>query len=413
MEKLLYPAFGNNMKSEAEMNTRQIKELVILGISAIFGCKKPYSPPAATANSHYLVVQGVIAAGQDSTIITLSRTVSLSGTASSVPELNATVTVVSDQNITYPIPQVDSGKYAAPPLSLDNARKYSLHITTTDGHTYASDYEAVKVTPPIDTLGFNINATNDGINIYTNAHDPTNNTHYYRWDYTETYIYESALVSYFIFDPSNPYYNASVLRTPAQLIHTCYITTNSSTVLLNSSAALKQDVINNNPITQIPNTSEKLTNEYSIMVRQYALTQDAYKFWYVLKRNTEQIGTIFDVQPSEVNGNIHCTSNPAEPVIGYMSVSTISQKRIFIDRTELPAWPYSQPSCTAYIDTWFKKGVPPGFLTEAVDIPLGSVLSKWDAMANDTAYSVQVGYYSCVDCRYHNHGKTVAPSFWR
>src|SRR5579872_4921258 len=84
------------------------------------GCKKNYAPPAITANYNYLVVEGVIAAGQDSTIINLSRTVNISGTTTHNPEQNAIVTVESDQNVSYAIPETDSGKYAAAPLNLDN-----------------------------------------------------------------------------------------------------------------------------------------------------------------------------------------------------------------------------------------------------------------------------------------------------
>ena len=41
-------------------------------------CRKPYSPPITTANVNYLVVEGVINSGADSTIIKLSRTTPLS-----------------------------------------------------------------------------------------------------------------------------------------------------------------------------------------------------------------------------------------------------------------------------------------------------------------------------------------------
>src|SRR6185312_13788024 len=284
---------------------------------------------------------GVIAAGADSTIITLNRSVNVSQQVVASPERGATIVVESDQNNVYPLTEVDTGRYGAGPLNLDINRKYRLHIATADGRTYESDYETVKITPPIDTLGYNI--TNDGLEFYTNAHDAANNTHYYRWDYTETYIYNSAVQSDYVFDSSRPDLDMAVRRTPDQQVHTCYVTLPGSTIILNSSAALNQDIIRNNPITSISKFSEKVYYKYSILVKQYALTPTAYQFWSILKRNSQQIGTIFDVQPSEIQSNLRCTSNPAEPVIGYLSVSSISQKRIFIDRTELPAWPITYP----------------------------------------------------------------------
>ena len=389
--------------------------IYVLSFSAIAvsGCKKPYTPSVVAADNNYLVVEGVIAAGQDSTIIKLNRTVNLTGKTTYNPELDATVMVQGDQSVSYSIPQVDSGRYAAPPLNLDNTHKYRLQITTADGRTYASDYEPVKITPPIDTLVYNI--TNDGLSIYNNTHDPSNNTRYYRWDYTETYIYTSDMITYYIYDPSQTVDTLkSVLRRPDQQIHTCYVNLNSSPIILNSTAALKQDVINNNPITQIPKTSEKILHRYSILLRQYALTPDAYAFWNILKRNTQQIGTIFDAQPSEVKGNIHCTSNPSEPVIGYISVSTISQKRIFIDRTELPAWPYPLPTCSfPYPICWSKGGPVDPDITVGNYIPVGLVKVGLCGFPPKPGYVVSAGQYNCVDCRYHLGGKTKAPGFWK
>jgi hypothetical protein len=402
------------MKSERDMNMKLSTGLSVLAITLIYGCKRSYAPPAITGNNNYLVIEGIIAAGQDSTIIKLSRTVNLAGTTTANPELNATVTVQGDQNVSYALPQLDSGRYAAPPLNLDNSHKYRLLITTADGRTYASDYEPVKITPPIDTLAYSI--TGDGLNIYTNAHDPSNSTKYYRWDYSETYVYISDINTFYKYDPSNPDpTQQSVIRPADEQINTCYVTLKSSTVLLNSSAKLQQDVIQNNPITEIPKTSEKILHRYSILVKQYALTPDAYNFWSILRKNTEQIGTIFDAQPSEVKGNIHCMSNPAEPVIGYMSVSTIAQKRIFIDRADLPVWPYPVPTCKSYDLCWFQSAAfPPAELISGLIIPLG-VIKQTGSCDKEIrpSYTVIVGDNTCVDCRLHLGGINKAPGFWK
>ncbi|MDO3626770.1 DUF4249 family protein [Mucilaginibacter sp. BT774] len=75
-----------------------------------------------------------------------------------------------------------------------------------------------------------------------------------------------------------------------------------------------------NPILSIASSAEKLSVEYSILVKQYALSADAYKFYANLKKNTEQLGSIFDAQPSAIRGNIHFVTTPAEPVIGYLCI---------------------------------------------------------------------------------------------
>jgi hypothetical protein len=411
------------MKSREEKNMKLSTGISLMAITFVYGCKKPYAPPAITVNNSYLVVEGLIAAGQDSTIIKLSRTVNLSGTTTINPELNATVTVQGDQNVSYSLPQIDSGKYGVPPLNLDNSHKYRLLITTTDEKTYTSDYEPVTVTPPIDSLFFN---TDDkGININLNTHDPSNSTRYYRWDYTETYIYQSDIETHYIFDPTQPdTLKWAAFRTPEQQIHTCYVTLNSSIVDINSSAALSRDVIINNPITQIAMKSEKIEHRYSILVKQYALTKEAYNFWNLLKSNTQKIGNIFDVQPSINIGNIHCTSNPSLPVIGYVSVGTISQKRIFIDRSDLPAWPVPAPLCDPNNfkpnpECWKRVSIyapafVPAELKAGTYIPIGIIDTVGKCYRDSVrSFSVPTVYYACADCRVHLGGKTQKPAFWK
>jgi len=382
---------------------------------AIIGCKKHYSPPAVTADHNYLVVEGVISGGGDSTIIKLSRTIQLSGADKVRHEIGAKVTVGDDQGAAFPLTETDSGRYIAPALALNASHKYKISIVTTDGKTYESGYVPMQVGPPIDSLGYDITA--NGINIYVNAHDVTNQTKYYRWDYTETYIYESEMEDLYEFDNSyKAVSNKFRLRTPAEQVHICYDNMDASTILLASTSDLRQSVVNKTPITQVASTDERIAQKYSILVKQYSLTTDAFNFWSQVKKNTEQIGTIFDVQPSEIQGNVHCTSNPGEPVIGYVSASTVSQKRIFIDRTQIPAWPISPPSDQCPIEkpqlVWYDANIPVD-ITSGVWIPDDSLHVAYDSHNYDSVYTVKTILYNCVDCRYHNHGSTVKPTFWK
>jgi hypothetical protein len=162
---------------------------------------------------------------------------------------------------------------------------------------------------------------------------------------------------------------------------------------------LSNDIIDNTPITVIPDGSEKLTERYSILVKQYALTKEAYEFWQLLRRNTNQVGGLFDAQPSELIGNLHCISNPAEPVIGYVSASTVETKRIFIGRTELSFWHYTAEDffCT------------PKIISDSVQYYLSDTSMAPAYFV--TGGALAIAKKSCVDCRRHG-GKTVKPPFW-
>ncbi|MGZ3999306.1 MAG: DUF4249 family protein, partial [Mucilaginibacter sp.] len=185
-----------------------------------------------------------------------------------------------------------------------------------------------------DSVNYQVNSK--GVTIFVNTHDPANNTVYYRWKYIETYIIHAEYNS--IVKLQTVPFDTIVPRTRSEQIYECWKNNNSLNVIVSSSAKLKQDVIYQSPLTSILTGNEKLANRYSILVTQYALTADAFNYWQNIKKNTEQLGSIFDAQPSQIVGNIHCISTPSEPVIGYISAGKTSQARIFIDNIHLPQW---------------------------------------------------------------------------
>ena len=374
--------------------------LLILVLSAMASCKKPYTPSAVSLPNNYLVVEGVINSGPDLTTIKLSRTVNLDSAATSNPVLHAVVIVEGDQNNTYTLTEGNIGYYYFTGLNLDNSRKYRLRIKTIDNNReYLSDFVPVKNTPPIDSVGFIVKSNR--MQIYINTHDVTNNTRYYRWDYTETWKFHAQFYSAYVSDGS-----AIVNRRPDQFVYYCFANNISSTIVLGSSAKLQQDVIYQNPIISIPSTSEKIEMEYSILLHQYALSGDAYKFWENLKKNTEQLGSIFDAQPSQVSGNIHNIINAAEPVIGYISAGTVQTKRIFINNLQLPqSWFPDYPAqCVA--DTIFNDKVP------TVLIPLPpSLIPMYLLYKQGNAIGFLASERECIDCTIR--GTTKQPNFWK
>ena len=390
--------------------------LYIMLFAAIASCKKPYNPPAISAPNSYLVVEGVIHGGEDSTVITLSRTVNVSSGTTVNPVTGALVIVESSTNNSYSLTEIKPGNYSVSPITLDVSAKYRLRITINNA-VYLSDYVAVLNAPPVDSVNYRIQAT--GLQIYASTHDPSNNTQYYRWDYQETWIIYS---NYFSQYKSN---GDTVLPRNNKIdeIYECWKTDTSSTIILNSSAKLSKSIIVNNPIAFVPSTSEKLSTEYSILVREYALTADAYNFWTNLKKNTEQLGSIFDAEPSQINGNIHAVNNTSEPVIGYISAGGTTTLRIFVSKPHLPASWLAPPVYTSCVlDTGLYQYYPPtggGPINQVNElfnynrgatIPLIPVSGIFLPTKEDP-----IGYNgstpTCVDCTLR--GTNKRPAFWQ
>jgi hypothetical protein len=422
LDYLIFGVFLTNFLVNAILTMKKWLSFFVLITTCTASCKRIYEPPAIIASNSFLVVEGTISSGPDSTFIKLTRTVKISSKSASKPELNAIVSIEDDQNLVVPLTETGNGNYGYSGLNLDHAHKYRLRIKTSNAEQYLSDFVQVLDSPPMDSVTFDTSGSptaGPGLNVYASTHDQTNNTRYYRWDYQETWIFNSFFPSYFYSDG-----DTIVARDQkTQNITYCWKSDTASTIILASSARLSKSVISNNHITFVPSTSEKLEVEYSILVKQFALTPDAYNYYSAVKKNTEQIGSIFDAQPSTVQGNIHCISDPAKPALGYIVAGNPSSQRIFVANQQLPAWAATYPyadchyefdwrnnppdQCCLYnlngvdqVDFYInykKSGIPHPF------VPIAAIVDP------------SVGFYAstqeCVDCTIR--GTNKMPSFWK
>jgi hypothetical protein len=304
--------------------------LTVLVLTGYLSCKKPFSPRLASVTTNFLAVDGPILSG-DSTIITLSRTTSLSDTTQQKAELKAVISVENDQGTLYPLTEKGNGVYTLGVTNFSSARQYRLDIKTTDGKIYQSDFVPMKVTPPIDSIYFNQNSAATVL-IYVNSHDPTNSTRYYRWDYKETWSYVPLYQAFYEYKNGQI---ISVVPNSSDDLRVCYQSDNSNQIFVGSSAKLAQDVIANQQLGGLANGSAKLGHVYVMQLRQYALTQDGFNYYQNIQTNTENLGSIFDAQPSTTIGNIHCITSPTDLVIGFVSASTVTTKQFNLHHNDL------------------------------------------------------------------------------
>ena len=372
---------------------------LVVFVAIASGCKKLYEPNIGSPATGYLVVEGFINSGVDISTITLTRTTKLMDSVSVAYERNAQVSIESNNNESFPLTEGVNGSYTSGLLHLNPNSKYRVRIITQGGKEYLSDFSPVKYTPPIDSITWQME--NDGVQIYVNTHDDQNNTKYYRWAYSETWEFHSRYLKtlYYIIDPVTQQAIGIVSGSADTTIYKCWKTQNSTNIISGSTEKLSVDKIHL-PVRYVEPQSDELTVLYYIQLKQYALSHDAYLFYQKMKKNTEQLGSIFDPMPSELRGNIHCVNDPDEIVIGYVEPSQKQEKELFIHNRDLPVIWISQMQCGEF-EVENKPPLVVGLIPTRV-----ATLGPFNSIVTFYVTSDRL----CVDCTLR--GTNIKPSFW-
>lgn len=354
-----------------------------------YGCIDPFSPPEISSPDKFLVVDGFLNMSADTTKIELRRTQNVSEKGVYLVETGAKLSVESEKGQFYQFQDRGKGVYILLPGTLDRSVKYRLNITTKTGQQYASDFVTVSKTPPIDSITYAYDKVLNAMVVRVNTHDPTNSTRFYRWQFDDTFEYYTPYFS------GLEVINKEIVSRMKDISH-CWKSGKSANIILGSTIKLSKDEIRDLPISVIPVATNKLLIKYSMLVKQYGLTEEAFEYWTSLAKTTQGTGSLFDPQPSQVTGNIKSKSNPKELVFGYFSASVAQQKRIFMT----PGLGYRE---VCVVDTIQAKCVNP----EEECALTTSMLLLMEYGETDVL-AVPPG---CADCRLQG-GTLTRPSFW-
>jgi len=386
-----------------------------LALLALGGCVDSYLPEVVSANATYLVVDGFINGNGRSTFL-LSRTENIAATTVPPVETGATLYLADDTGRRYSLSEVTSGTYQSDSLVLDPRRQYQLSIRTSRSASYASDLVPLKVTPPLDKLGF---ALRDGqVQLQLSTHDASAQSRYYRWQLSETWQFNAAY-------QSRLEYRGGIIQSRITPIYTCWRTERPSGIQQRSTAALSQDILTDVPLASPSANSERFKIRYSALVSQYVETAAEFAYFEQLRKNTEAVGTVNDPLPVQLTGNVHRLDNATEPVLGFVGAHTIQRQRLFISRQDLPfrndddfdtpykdcakqdtaeiLYPYLKMSSTAAL-------YPNSLLFgNAENVPIDLIYPS-NPVPGFPVFGYSGSTAACADCR--TRGTTTKPSFW-
>lgn len=303
--------------------------IVIIVVFTLYTCIDPYVPKLNGYES-LLVVDGRITDENGSFSIRLSRTMQ---EQNAIPEMisDATIFVTDEDGNKNSFIYSGDGFYKTVSSDIKGVagRTYVLHISTADGKEYESEPCLMQSVADIDSIYFerdnevfnNGTENFEGIRILISTKGAESNR-YYRWDFEETWKFKVPLAEKYV------YINETNIQPLNYIKQYCWKNKKSDDILIHQIYSNEPDNIQRMPITFIaPVKSDRLSLQYSILVRQYSISRKEYEFWNNLTKINETGDDIFAAQPYLVNGNIHNISNPTELVLGYFQVSAVKQKR--------------------------------------------------------------------------------------
>jgi hypothetical protein len=89
------------------------------------------------------------------------------------------------------------------------------------------------------------------------------------------------------------------------------------------------------PAAFIADDGFRFVNKYRMDLKQYSISQGAYRFLRLVKQQAEISGSIFDPPPATLRGNMLSLDNPDEVVLGYFMAGGETSRRIYIDKNDL------------------------------------------------------------------------------
>ncbi|MFZ0281571.1 MAG: DUF4249 domain-containing protein [Bacteroidales bacterium] len=354
----------------------------------VAGCSIEFNPDPGE-NREQLVVEGIITDQNRVNRIKLSKSLSVGKPLSFKAVSGAIVTVTDENEIVTTLTESPAGIYSTDSTEFRGriGGRYSLNIRVNNVN-YLTDFIEMKPVPAINSLYYEkiaITSSKDtsdmeeGCRIYVDSFDPSGECLFFRWDYSETWEYRI------------PY---------AVTKRVCYVTERSDEILIKNTSLYSQARVTKYPVLLISNKSDRLKERYSILVNQYSLNEAEYYFWERVQNISQNVGDLYDITPMAIPSNIRSADNPEETVLGYFSVSAVTQKRLFIK------------------DHFF--GLPHFFIYCATD----TVQGRLPETGLDSEYWVIEDYgdeippfwvittfRECADCT--TRGSSVMPSFWR
>jgi hypothetical protein len=344
-------------------------------------------------------IEGSLVKGESEQIVRVSKTASLSY-AQFIPVRGCNVSLIDEFDNAWYYRDLTGGVYrtAIPDEELVHGRRYKIRVITSEGDVYESDYEILNPGIEVDSVYYAIEDKVDnisgepysGLQFYLDVKAGEDESRYFRWRIDETYEYTSfAPLSYYYLDETL----TPILPPDPWAVYRCWRGEEISGLFQSSTMNLSLNEKKRIPLNYVSDQSERLRIKYSLQVKQYTLSEDAFNYFEQNRLAIEEADGLYTRQPRQPITNIQNLDNEEERVLGYFWVSTQATKRIFVP--ELEELDVSAQECPYWEFIPLEDGEGPFPVYIYADPVKGRIVSLRD----------------CFDCT-RRGGTNVKPDYW-
>ncbi len=411
----------------------------LASIGLFGGCITPFTPDIGSGHESLMVVEGMIIEGE--TVIRLGKSMDIypdsddqeTTTTGMVWYENPVVTgarvwIEGDNGDLFDAVEtvgtglidgyVGTGEYRATEIYFTDEVRYRLRISY-GGEEYQSDWRLPQTAPVIEQIEFNYKGESHPLEVRFDVTGEQGGSRYYLWNYEETWETAARMTSYNYFarrenetgfptllpygayrvsleddDPSN---DLKVFEFKGNYPYFyCWKYNTSKQILIEDTERLTDNRLIDYVLYEINLTDDRLSQLYHTKVTLYTIGEDAYYYFSNQRRNTDEIGDIFAPIPSEMTGNITCTTSPDTQVIGFVDVARRTDKEIYLHRDNSHYIPFYRPCYT---------------MDDAQSLDLGLTDFDFYPVLVPKAGPGQYTTRDCIDCRV-NGGSKLRPQWW-
>lgn len=387
---------------------------LVAAVSVGITCTEPFEPQTVTFESA-LVIDATITNEMKQHELFLSRTYRFEQEGPNA-ERNANVKIVDGAGNEFAFQETSPGTYVSEvAFSAVAGTDYQLMVTAGNGRSYTSEISKLPAFTQIDDLYAERLVNDDGVEgmaIKVDSYDATGNSKNYRYEYQETFkiIAPEWTTQDLIGDPAG---GCDVLVVPREgEEQVCYATVDSNSLILTDTNGFTEDRVSGFVIRFINRDNYILSHRYSILVRQFVQSNQAYTFFKTLDEFSGSESLFSESQPGFLSGNVFSEEDPNEKVLGYFDVASVTEQRLFFDYEDffpgeaLP--PYIEP-CVRNAPP-LTAGIPPRCVLRAqVESNLVRYVDLNDSPAQTEGPYVVVPRV-CGDCT--EIGQVAVPPFW-